>query len=723
LRRGLSDDAIERFRREVKLTRRIVHRNVARMFDIGEHAGDKFLTMELVDGESLARLAGGARLPWPRLQAIATQLCAGLEAAHAAGVVHRDLKPDNVLLEHGSDRAVITDFGIARSGDDIGVTQIGAVVGTPRYMSPEQLAGRDVDARSDLFSLGVMMFELATGTRPWAGDSAIAIAVAQATSEAGVVDTTSGDIPAAFGAIVAACLQLEPARRPASAELIGAAIANGSSDGLDAAPSTRALRPPRATTPPPARTAERTPAREPATLAVLPFTCAPDDEYLADGLAEDITDTLSTTPGLRVRPAGVARGAPVDARELGAQLGVGHVLAASLRRTPSGLRVSARLTAVADGFQTWADKAELAEGQVFAVSERIASGAAAALSAHAVAQTRPTDPRAVELYLRARAEQRRYWGNHAQAAADLLDRAAELAPTSAAILGALAHARVQAWVMRQRPELAPSAQAAIERALATGHPEAYLASAQYGFNTGSFEQGARDLGIALVRAPMLAPAHELAAHILIEIEGESARPHYETAAGLDPTRAHLQETGLARLEALQGDFANAERRAALLCSHPDPSIQIMGHVHRARFMRWRGELDGLRDELKLFDLRMGPFAQTTVRLLIEALDRGTIDVTGWRAEWLERSRTVGVPVRQQLMGAQLVVEALLLTNQIDEAITTITDAAELGLMDIMWIDHCPALRALAADARFVPIRYAVDSRAARVRATLAASQA
>src|SRR6267154_6506507 len=123
LRSGLSDDAIERFRREVKLTRRIQHRNVARMFDIGEHAGERFLTMELVDGEALK--VGKHAMPWAQLRPIAEQLCAGLAAAHAAGVVHRDLKPDNVLIERGSERAVITDFGIARGGGDPSVTQVG----------------------------------------------------------------------------------------------------------------------------------------------------------------------------------------------------------------------------------------------------------------------------------------------------------------------------------------------------------------------------------------------------------------------------------------------------------------------------------------------------------------------------------------------------------------------------------------------------------------------
>jgi eukaryotic-like serine/threonine-protein kinase len=296
LRAGLSDDALERFRREVKLTRRIQHRNVARMFDIGEHKGEKFLTMELVDGEPLTRQIGTTPLPWPRLRALAEQICHGLAAAHAAGVVHRDLKPDNVLIERDTDRVVITDFGIARGGDDPSVTQVGAVVGTPRYMAPEQLAGSEVDARADLFSLGVMLFELATGTRPWPGDNAIAIAVSQATSAPRTIDTTGGQVPTWFANLVAMCLQIDPADRPATAVDIGAALASGVAppSKRDSGRMTKPAKPTAPRTP-----ATREPAAptiaEPTSLAVLPVACAAGDEYLADGLLEDLTDTLSTT--------------------------------------------------------------------------------------------------------------------------------------------------------------------------------------------------------------------------------------------------------------------------------------------------------------------------------------------------------------------------------------------------------------------------------------------
>jgi serine/threonine-protein kinase len=442
------------------------------MFDIGEHGGDKFLTMELVDGESLARTIGQA-IAGPRLEAIAQQMCAGLAAAHAAGVVHRDLKPDNILVERDTDRIVITDFGIARGGDDPGVTQVGAIVGTPRYMAPEQLAGGDVDARADLFALGVILYELASGSRPWVGDNAISIAIAQATTAPPDLDaTTTTEIPAGFAAIVAACLRIDRDHRPASATAIGDALTARDAGVLArGAPATRALRPSR----PPAialnvreavpRAQTAPPVDAPATsLAVLPPACAPGDEYLADGMLDDLIDMLSTTPGLRVRPAGVVRAVTSpDPRTLGAQLDVDHVVVSSIRRTPGGLRVTARLIGVADGFQIWAHKKDCSDADVLAVADELGRGIASALSTRATGATRPTDPRAVDLYLRARAEMKRFWGNHMHAATQLLEQAAEYAPHSAPIRGSLAWARVQTWVMRGRGDLVAPARQAIER--------------------------------------------------------------------------------------------------------------------------------------------------------------------------------------------------------------------------------------------------------------------
>jgi len=711
LRAGLSDEALERFRREVKLTRRIQHKNVARMFDIGEYKGEKFLTMELIDGEPLSRLIGKP-MDWSRLKPIAEQLCAGLAAAHQAGVVHRDLKPDNVLIEAETQRIVITDFGIARKSEDPSVTQTGAIVGTPRYMAPEQLAGDEVDPRADLFSLGVMLFELATGTRPWPGDNAIAIAVSQATQPPLTIDPTTSQVPAAFASAIAACLQVELEKRPTSANEILSALTTGTLLGvatkLDKPHGKRA-----------AVVRERAvPAlSEPTSIAVLPVTCAPGDEYLADGILDDVTDTLSLTPGLRVRPSGAVRSATApDPRALGERLGVDHVVVTSMRRTHGGLRITTRLINIADGFQIWAHKTDCSEAEVLEVSEDLARGIADALSTRATSVTKPTDPRAVDLYLRARAELRRFWGTHVQTAARLLEQAVAYAPTSAPILAAHAYASVQAWVMRGEPELLPRAREALERALATGHGEAYLASAQYNFNRGDLERGAVDLAKALVRAPMSAQTHELAGKILLEIEGASgARQHFETARGLDPGRAQIIEQDLARLDALERRWDEADARVAKLQADPDPSIQQIGGITNARLHAWRHDVNTLMQRQEEILARVTTTAGQVFRFVGAIQKHGGIDRPAYE-KLIKQPHNPDTPVRQLLIRMQVFCELALVFNERELALDALERAVELGLMDVAWIDGCPLIEKIVNHHRYPELRRRIAARAERVLA-------
>ena len=708
LRSGLSEDALERFRREVRLTRRIQHPNVARMHDIGDYRGDKFLTMELVEGASLLHEIGIA-MAWPRLHDLAKQLCAGLAAAHDKGVIHRDLKPANVLIEHATGRAVITDFGIARSADEAGVTLVGSVVGTPRYMSPEQLSGAAVDARADLFSLGVILFELATGVRPWQGDSAVAIAVAQATQHVVPIETTNA--PPGFAILVARCLALEPSNRPSTAHALGIELAAIDTVVTGATPANE----PRLPHP---DSADRRVA-----LAVLPISCAAGDDYLADGVLEDLIDSLSASPGLRVRPAGVVRTRQdPDPLALGRELAVDHVVVGSLRRSPGGLRISARLIGIADEFQIWAQRVEGPESAVLAMSEQLGRGIAAALSTRATTiSPRPTDARAVDLYLRARSELRRFWGRHILAAADLLDQAHEISPDSAAIAGARAFASTQAWVMVGEPRFAPRARAAIEHGLATEHPEAYLASASYKFNTDDPIGGATDLATALVRAPMLAQAHEMAGRILVEIDATSeARHHFEIACELDPTRAHIIATDLARLGAIEGDWDSALRGIAAVAAHPDRAIAQLGRIYRARFAIWRNDHAAMTQAAEEFAPGTGGHTSALIALIHKTAVSKTIDVLAWQT----LNGTYGgrdMPHRGQLMGLQVLGEIALFLGEHGLAYESIDRADRLGLFDVVMLDRCAIFEAIRDAPRFRAVRERIRARAATVLAAFRAA--
>ncbi len=718
LRSGLTDEASERFRREVRLTRRIQHRNVARMFDIGEHNGDKFLTMELVDGTPLTRELGGA-LPWARIQSFATQICAGLGAAHRAGVIHRDLKPDNVLIEHTTDRVVITDFGIARSGDDASVTQVGVVIGTPRYMAPEQLAGTEVDSRADLFSLGVILYELASGKRPWSGDNVITIAVAQVTQPMRELEPVH--VPEGFVDIVVRCLALDPAHRPRTAEEIGDAIAACVYTG-------RASRnTPRPTLTPPPRTMTTGSTMqtivEDTAIAVLPFVCAPADDYLADGVLEDLVDTLSTTPSLKVRPAGVARSRiEHDARTLGMQLEVDHVVTGSIRRTAAGLRVSARLIGVADGFQIWAHRVDCTEAEVLAVSEKLSQGIAQALSTRAGAPTSAIDQEAVDYYLRARSELRRFWGEHASKATELLEKAALIAPTSGPILSALAFASVQRWTRGQDNEDLPRAISATQRAVASGYGEAYLASSNLKFNRGDLLGGAHDLGVALARVPMSAQAHETVARLLVEVDAVAeALRHFDMAVGLDAGRAQMMQPDLARVDALRGDWEMAERRNDALINDPDPPIMQFGSVIQARLALWRGDLARVVAAVSRLPARFRGEGFDLIDIYQTWATTGRFDEVSWMAH-MDSLSNPEAPHRTQLATFQRTIEAGAMMKQERATEHGLRTASAYGLLDVLWIEACPVFAPFKQAAWYAEVVAEIRTRAASVLAAFRAAR-
>ena len=723
LRSGLADESVERFRREVRLTRRIQHRNVARMFDIGEHRGDKFLTMELVAGDSLARLVTEARLDWPRLRAFAIQICDGLAAAHATGVIHRDLKPDNVLIERGSERVVITDFGIARARDDASVTQLGVVVGTPRYMAPEQLAGADIDPRADLFALGVMLYELACGARPWPGDGAVSIAVAQATQAPRPFHATR--MPAELGELVMALLAVERDERPADATGVSARL-GAMSAVLPSGPPVRPtpskvlsaehVRSPLAAGPQvsvAAGSGLTSAAPAATTLAVLAMASAPADAHLGDVVREELTDTLSTGR-LRVRAATAAALAEADPREAGRILGVDVVILGSVRRTATALRVSVRLIGVEDGFQIWANRAECSEGDLFATCEAIARDIALALSTRAIipAAVRPTDPRAVELYLAARAELRRFWGEHAVIAVGLLEQAAAIAPESASILSTLALARAQAWVRQGDPELLAPARLAVDRALATGHGEAFVASATLALNTGDLATAATHVAYAVARAPMAAATHELIGRLLLELGPiDEARRHLETAIALDATRDSSVNVEIARLEALSGDFEAAARRNERLLADEDPAITQAGAMSTVRLASWRRCYDELFAAVGLFRQRFGTVTTALVAFTRTWVEHRTFDAPEW-SRLIDVVLPATTPTRMQMIYLQRATEMALMLEQPVTAFESLEKAVAVGLIDVVWLDRCPLFDGVRHDRHFIAARAIVAARAA-----------
>src|SRR5258707_11219307 len=210
-------EVLRRFKQELILARQVTHKNVIRIFDLGQGDGFKFITMDFVEGQDLrALLLEKGKLAPEQAARIMLQICRALEAAHAEGVIHRDLKPQNVMLD-ASGRVYVMDFGIARSAYLPGMTQTGALIGTPEYMSPEQGRGEALTERSDLFSLGVIFYELLTGKSPYPADAPLGTLWKRLQAKAKPPAELDATVPKALNDIVMSALEIEPEKRISSA--------------------------------------------------------------------------------------------------------------------------------------------------------------------------------------------------------------------------------------------------------------------------------------------------------------------------------------------------------------------------------------------------------------------------------------------------------------------------------------------------------------------------
>jgi len=215
---ALDKKTVERFSHELKVARKIVHKNIARMFDLNEEKGTHYITMEYVRGEDLKRLIRKiGQFSAGKAVSIAKQVCEGLVEAHRLGIIHRDLKPQNIMVdEEGNVR--IMDFGIARSLKEKGITGAGVLVGTPEYMSPEQVEGKEVDERSDIYSLGIVIYEMVTGRAPFEGDTPLSVALKQKTETPPHPKKFNSQLPEALDSLILRCLEKDKAKRYQSAE-------------------------------------------------------------------------------------------------------------------------------------------------------------------------------------------------------------------------------------------------------------------------------------------------------------------------------------------------------------------------------------------------------------------------------------------------------------------------------------------------------------------------
>lgn len=363
----LSPDRFVRFEREARVLASLNHPNVVTIYAVEESEGIHFISMELIEGRPLGDLIAEAPLSIERVFDVITPLADALTAAHARGITHRDLKPANVMVTHDA-RVKVLDFGLAKvvgtrhveESTRTALTKEGFIVGTFPYMSPEQIEGKPIDHRSDIFSLGVVMYEVVTGRRPFQGDSGPALMTAILRDTAPAIAQLRGDVPLGVAQLIGRCLAKSPADRYQD----GAALVQD-------------LRESRKQTESGGISAIVSDVDE-ASIAVLPFTNMspdPENEFLADGISEEIINTLGQINGLRVAARGSAfsfKGKHVDLREVGQKLQVRTVLEGSVRKAGKRLRITAELVNARDGYQLWSERFDRELEDIFEIQDEMA---------------------------------------------------------------------------------------------------------------------------------------------------------------------------------------------------------------------------------------------------------------------------------------------------------------------------------------------------------------
>jgi len=468
---------LERFQREARAASSLNHPNICTIHAIEQHERRHFIVMELLEGETLAQKMSRQVMTIEKLLPIGLQIADALESAHAKGIVHRDIKPANIFLtERG--QVKILDFGLAKinrgestPGASIEqsetlvsaeLTSPGSAVGTVSYMSPEQARGQLVDARTDLFSTGTVLYQMATGTLPFQGDTSALVFEAILNRDPRPAGELNPLLPAEFVRILEKTLEKDRNLRCQTATELKTDLSRLKRDLESSARRTREKSDSDSGT-------HKTARKSVAVLYFENISGAKEDEYLRDGITEDVITELSKIRGLNIfsRPTVLAfRDKPVTPAQIGQQLGAAYVLTGTLRRAGNRLRINAQLVDTHTDFPLWSDRFDREMKDVFEVQDEMARRIAEALRVtlspeelEALA-VKPTESlQAYDLYLRGKRYARRQTRQDLEFALEMFENAVAIDPSFALAYAASANAcamffwtfsRDQKWVERAR---------------------------------------------------------------------------------------------------------------------------------------------------------------------------------------------------------------------------------------------------------------------------------
>ena len=692
---------LKRFEREARSLAGLNHPHIVTLYSVEEAGGVHFLTMELVEGESLDRTIPPGGLPLETVFRLGSGVADALAAAHEKGVVHRDLKPANVMVT-ADGRAKVLDFGLAgpprheaheaeggaegSAGDSatqvLPLTREGTVMGTVPYMAPERLRGATFDHRSDIFSLGVLLYEMATGRRPFAGPSLSDVTSSILRDAPPPVSALKPELPRHLARIVARCLEKEPRKRAQSArdvrnELealrdevrLGSAGAGApASAPAPAGPRPRTGRavglwlsigaallavaallallaaPGSETGGPAGLRTERggaTPAEgavDPRSIAVLPFadmSPGQDQEYFADGISEELLNLLAKIPNLRVaaRTSSFAfKGGDAQVSEIARELRVAHLLEGSVRKAGDRVRITAQLIQAADGYHLWSETWDRTLDDIFAIQEEIAADVAEQLEITLLGEVprmRETDPEAYSLYLQAVQLARRRTPEGLERSDTLLRRVLEIDPGYAPAWGQ------SAWNRSRAADLG-------------------LVTSDAGY--GAAGEAARR---ALELDPTYAPAHATLAWIALTRDGEpAAARHLERAQELDPADGQVLGASAVLLSSL-GRLEQAVEVQEYLAAR-DP-LNPLVHYNLGLSYRWSGRLreaaDSYRTVLRLSPGQGAAHYGLAMALLLQGETEAALEEIG--RETSEAWRRIGLAMIRHDLGERAASDAAL----------------------------------------------------------------